>query len=122
MAPAVAVIAPFAFAVLIALVLSMALDPRLLMRHIDILVPLLAHEVDRLAAGIIFAAVLFPILGMTGRYVQIDRFLDDMNRRRPDHDGLSINHLRPRCVPDVKAAVKARLADAYGHPDIGGVD
>jgi len=92
---------------------------RLMMRHIDIVVPPVTHEIDRLAASIIFAAVLAPFFLMTGRHVQVDRLINNTGRSMPNHDGLCVNELGLRIIIDVNAAIKTRLADADRHTDIG---
>src|SRR3954453_8748764 len=74
--------------------------------------PLVANEVDRLAAGMVLAAVAAPVLLMRRRHVQIDRAtLDDDGRRRDDHR-LRVIERRVRQVANVDAAVHARLVDA----------
>jgi len=110
------------FAVFVSLVFlsSVILSvPRLVLRHIDIIVPPVTHEIDRLSASIIFAAVFAPFLLMTRRHVQVDRLIDNAGRRMPDHDGLCVNEFRSRIVSNVNAAIKTRLADADRHTDIG---
>jgi len=92
---------------------------RLIMRHIDIIVPTIPHEIDRLAAGVIFAAVLAPFFLMTWGYVQVDWLVNSTGRSLPDHDGSCVNEFGLRGVSDVNAAIKARPADAYRHADIG---
>ena len=89
------------------LVMSLALPP--MMRHIDIIVPFVAYEIDRSSASIIFLTVLVPVLLMTRRHVQINR-LHDMTWRGSNHDGFWVNELRLRSVPNVNAPIKARLA------------
>jgi hypothetical protein len=59
-----AVITPFITSITVLLLVT---------RHIFPLVPVVLHKVDALAAGIVFATVFFPILGVTWRHAQIDR-------------------------------------------------
>ena len=92
---------------------------RLMMRYIDIVVPPVTHEIDRLAARIVLTAVLAPFFLMAGRHVQVDRLVNNTGRSMPNHDGLCVNELGLRVVSDVNAAIKARLADADRHTDIG---
>src|SRR5947207_257932 len=80
---AFAVALAMALAVLLAFIMVM-----LLCRHVLLLVPVLLHEVDRLAAGVVLAAVLLPVLCMAGGHVQIDRLLLHDDRRRRDDHGL----------------------------------
>jgi hypothetical protein len=93
--------------------------PRLMMRYIDIVVPPITHEIDRPAASIIFAAVLAPFFLMTRRYMHVDRLINNAGRRGLNHNGPCINKLGLRCVSYVNAAIKARLADADRHTNIG---
>jgi len=83
----------------------------LVVRNVDIVVPSIFYEIDRVAAGIVFAAVLAPVLRMTGRYVQIDWLINDTDRRMPNHDGSCVNEFGLGKTPDVNAAVKAGLGD-----------
>ena len=71
MSPALPTIAFVVSLVVFSLVILLA--ARLVMRHIDIVVPFVAHEIDRSSASIIFLTVLAPVFLMTRRYVQIDR-------------------------------------------------
>ena len=91
----------------------------LILRYIDIIIPPVPHEIDRLAASIIFAAVLAPFFLMTRRHVQVDRLINNTGRSVPDHDGLCVNEFGLRIVSDVNAAIKTGLAYADGHTDIG---
>jgi hypothetical protein len=50
-------------AVLLTVMLAMTC---LVLRHINIIVPSVFYEIDRPAAGIIFSAMLAPLLFMTG--------------------------------------------------------
>src|SRR5512135_1892649 len=87
------------------------------MRNVLAVVPVVPHEEDALAAGVILVAVLSPMLGVTGRHAQIDR--REIQRYPFDHDGLAVDHLRLRIAADVDASIEARLADADGNADIG---
>ena len=80
------------------------------MRHIDIVVPIVTHEIDRPSASIIFGAVFVPVFLMTRRYVHIERRLYySAPGRGSNHDGSFVNEFRPGSVPDVNVPVKARL-------------
>ena len=110
---------------LIALFVSLVLLPvmilaitRLMMRHVYIVVPTITHEIDRLAASVIFAAVLAPVFLMTRRYVQVDWLVSSTSRSMPDLNGSCVNEFWLRIVSDVNAAIKTRLADADRHTDI----
>jgi len=106
-APAMSFMAP---AVPLPAVLS-AFDPFLMpvmltvLRHINIVVPAVAYEIDRPAAGVVSAAVLVPLFRMSGRNVHVDRLRDNGDRRL-DHNGLRIDDLRLGKISDVDMAVK----------------
>ena len=102
----------------IVLFVSLAIS-RLVLRHIDIVVPPITHEIDRLAAGVIFAAVLFPVFFMSGRYVQVDWLGNTTGSSLSNHDGSCVNEFWLRKVSDVNVTIKAGLADADRHADIG---
>jgi hypothetical protein len=91
----------------------------LIMGNIDIVVPFIANEIDGSPASIIFTAVLAPFLLMARRYMHVDRLINDSGRRRLNHDGFCVNKLGLRGVSDVNAAIKAGLADADRHSDLG---
>src|SRR5258708_39036544 len=73
-------------------------------RRVLILVPAILHEVDRLAARVVLAAILAPILRVFRRYPQVHRLANHAHRRRLDHDRLRIDDLRLRGVTDVGGA------------------
>ena len=60
--------------VLSAPTLSLGIAPRFpVMGHIHLVVPPVAHKVDRSPAGMIFLAVLAPFFLVPGRNVQVER-------------------------------------------------
>jgi len=91
---------------------------RLILGHIYVIVPSIAHEIDGAATGIILGAVLAPVFLMAGRYVQVDRLIDNPCRSCMNHDGFCVNEFRLRIISDVNAAIKAGLTDTDRHPDI----
>jgi hypothetical protein len=93
----------------------------LLMRYIDIVVPSVFYKIDGAAAGIVFAAVLAPVLLMTGRHVHVKGLINDTDRYGMNHDRSCVNEFGLGKTPYVNAAVKAGLGDTDRHPDIGGV-
>jgi hypothetical protein len=103
-----------------AVIISVSVGARMLLRHIDILVPPVAHEIDGSAAGIISVAVSVPAFRMAGGNPQVDRLSND-NVRRPNHDRPRVYDFRLRKASDVDAAIKTRLADTDGHAHIGSV-
>lgn len=92
---------------------------RLIIRNIDIIIPLVTHEIDRSVTSIIFTAVLAPFFLMTGRDVQVSWLINNTGRRSLNHDGFRVNELGLRKVSNVNTAIEAGLADADGHADIG---
>ena len=108
------VFVPFVF--LPAVTLAMT---RLILRHIHIIIPPVTHEIDGSSAGVIFAAVLAPFFLMPGRYVHVDRLINNSCRRGSNHDGSFVNQFRLWIVSDVNAAIKTGLADTDRHTDIG---
>ena len=105
-------------AMLIALLLGI-MCTSLLMRNIDLIVPVVFHEIDGMAAGVVLAAVLAPVLGMTGWYMHIDWLINDADRYGMNHDGSCVDEFRLGKTPDVHAAVKAGLGYADRDPDVG---
>jgi len=91
----------------------------LILRYIYIIIPPVTNEVDRLATGIVLAAVFAPVFIVTWRHMQVDWLIDNTGRRGSNHNGFYVNEFGLRCVSDVDAAVKARLANANRYADIG---
>ena len=56
--------------------------------NVNLVVPIFLHEIDRLAAGIVFVAMLTPFLRMARRYMKVERLLHHTHRDRLDHDRL----------------------------------
>ena len=92
---------------------------RAVARRIFIGVPRILHKIDWLPAGVIRAAVLRPMFGVTRRYTQIDWRLWDVPTRPFDDDRLGVDHLRRREVADIEATVEARLADLDRDAHVG---
>ena len=90
----------------------------LILGHVNIVVPSVPDEIDGAATGIILGAVLTPVFFMAGRYVQVDRLIDNPGRSCMNHDGFCVDNFRLRIISDVNAAIKAGLTDADRHPDI----
>jgi hypothetical protein len=99
---------------LIAVILAVT---RLIVRHVDIIIPLIMHEIDGSVTSLIFAAVLAPVFLMTGRYVQVD-WLIRSTGTLSNHDRSRVNEFGLRSVSNVNAAIKSWLADADRHTDI----
>ena len=82
-------------------------------RHVLSVIPVIPHEVDPLAAGIILMAVLAPVLRVTRRNVQVDRLAHYGHRHTLDHDWPFVDQWRPGEVADLDTAIKAGLADIH---------
>ena len=88
-------------------------------RDVLIVVPIMTYEVDGSAAGIVFRAVLAPVLFMPWRYVQVDRRGRNIRRRTYDDDGLRIDHGRPWNVANVDLSIESGLPDGERHTHVG---
>ena len=88
------------------------------MRRVHIAVPAILYEVDRLAAGVVPAAMLAPVLRVTRGYAQVDRLAYHTHRHGLDDNRLRVDQLWPREVTDVDAAVKAGFADLDGYANV----
>src|SRR6218665_3966908 len=87
--------------------------------HVVVAVPVVTHEVDRLAAGAVAVAVLLPVALMAGRHAQVDGRHPGRAALHPD--GLRIDQARGRGIAQVDATVETGLADADGHANVVGV-
>ena len=105
-------------AVLMAVFMLAALGSGL--RHHVLLVPVVIHEIHRMAAGMIFATMPFPMHPMLGRHPQVNRFRRRRSGRwRRNQHRLRHNDLGLRILADVNAAVHAGLAELNGDSYIG---
>lgn len=86
-------------------------------RNIFAVVPLVLHEEDPLAAGVVLAAMPVPMLDVARRHPQIDR--RPAHRHPLDCDRLGIDDLRLRIVADVHPPIETGLADADGNSHVG---
>src|SRR5262249_43200018 len=91
-------------------------------RDVDLVVPALLHEVDAFTAGVVLAAVLLPVLGVSRRHTQVDRrpLHGDRNWRGLHDDRLLVDDRRRGRVADVDPAVEPRVTDGDGDSDVGG--
>jgi len=81
-APTMLVVATIAVAMLA--VSALVLESR----HVFIVVPVIAYEVDAPAAGIVLSTMLIPVPLVTRRHVQVNRRGHKEFRRLSDHDWL----------------------------------
>jgi hypothetical protein len=86
-------------------------------RHVFVSVPVIAHEVDTPAAGVVSPAMLAPVLLVARWHTQIDGLF--INNIGIDSDRLFVNHPRLWKIADVDLTVKAGLADVDGYADGG---
>ena len=91
----------------------------LIARHVFAFVPAILNEIDALAAGAVFVAVMAPVLGMAGRDAQVDRWA--MDRDALDQNRLAVDDRRAGVAADVDLAIETGLADADRDTDIGSV-
>lgn len=86
--------------------------PLLVFRYIDIIIPLIAHEIDRPVTGIVFMAMLLPLFLVSGRNVEINRRRRrNTHMRGNNHNGFRIDDLWFWIVSDIDLAIKTRLTD-----------
>src|ERR1700722_14785206 len=78
--------------------------------NISIGVPVMPDEVDRLAAGVVLAAVMAPIALIARPHMQIDRRRQHAAIDAYAHYGRAIDEARRRGVADIHASVEARVA------------
>jgi len=88
--------------------------------HIHLVVPAILYKVDRVAAGVVLATMLAPVLRATWRYAQVNGRMHNTHGHGLDYDRLRVDHLRLREGADVNAPIEARLAHLHRYTDIGG--
>ena len=94
---------------------------RLIFRYVDVVIPLMLHEIDRPATGIVFMTMFSPVFFVSRRNMQIERRIRHTHRHGSDHDRLRINDLWPWKGSDIDPAIKAWLTDTDRHAHIGGL-
>ena len=102
-------------AVIITMFVTMVLT---IMGNVGIGVPIMPDEVDRLAAGVVFATVMAPIALIAWAHMQIDRRRQDAASNAYAHHGRAINEAGRRRVADIHASVKSRVTKADGDPHL----
>jgi type VI protein secretion system component VasK len=109
----VAVIAMFVpmFVAVVAMLVTMVFT---IVRNVSIGVPVMPYEVDRLAAGVVLAAVMAPIALIAWAYMQIDWRRQHAAMNAYAHDGRAIDEAGRRRVADIHASEKAGLAQGDG--------
>ena len=94
---------------------------RLIFWYIDLVIPLISHEIDWPATGIVLMTMFCPMFFVSRRNMQIERRIRHTHRHGTDHDRLRINDLWPWKVSDIDLAIKAWLTNTDRHTDIGGL-
>jgi hypothetical protein len=112
----VAVVAMFVpmFVPMFVAVVAMLVTVFTIVRNVSIGVPVMPYEVDRLAAGVVLAAVMAPIALIAWAYMQIDRRRQLAATNAYAHDGRAIDEAGRRRVADIHASVKTGLAQGDG--------
>ena len=78
-------------------------------------VPVMLDEIDRLAAGVVLAAMMAPIVLIAWAHMQIDRWRQGGAMNAYSHDRRVIDEAGCRRVADFHATVKTRFAQADGN-------
>jgi hypothetical protein len=99
------------FVAVVAMLVTMVFT---IVRSVSIGVPVMLDEKDRLAAGVVLAAVMAPIALIAWAYMQIDRRRQHAAMNAYAHDGRAIDEAGRRRVADIHASVKAGFAQADG--------
>jgi hypothetical protein len=102
----IAVIIPV-FAVIIPMVFA-------IVRDVAIGVPVVPDEVDRLAAGVILAAVMAPVALIAWAHMQIDRRRQHAAMSAYRYDRRAIDEAGRGRVPEIYASIKAGVPQADG--------
>lgn len=77
------------------------------------------HEIHRLAARAVLAAITRPVLGMAGRHAHVDGALVHGHRRLLDDDRLGVDQ-HGLLVTDIDTPIKTGLRHTDADTDIGG--
>ena len=121
-------IVSFVMAVTLVMTLTMTMVPSmiavavlvLVSWHVFVVVPVIAHEVDPPAAGVVLRAMLAPVVLMPRRHVKVNRRGRNEFRRLLDHHGLWIDQLGLRKVADIDLAEESGLAYSDRHAYVAG--
>ena len=95
-----------ALALLLLLVLGVAVA-----RDIDVAVPVLLYEVDRLTTRVVLAAMLPPVFCVAWRDMEVNRLPHDADGYRLNDYRLRVDQLRRWKTADVNATIEAGFAD-----------
>lgn len=86
--------------------------------NVSIGVPVMPDEVDRLAAGVVLAAMVAPIALIAWAYMQIDRWWQCAAMNAYAHDGRAIDEAGRRRIADIHAPVESGVAQVDGDPHL----
>jgi len=78
--------------------------------NVSIGVPVMSDEVNRLAAGVIFTAMVAPIALISWAHMEIDRRRQYGAMNAYAHDGRAIDEAGRRRVADIHPSVKSGVA------------
>ena len=124
--PVMTLIMPHPMTLTMTLTMTMALSMivvavlALVSRHVFVVVPVIAHEVDPPAAGVVLRTMHAPVPLVPRRHVQVNRRSGNEFRRLPDHHGLRINQLWLGSVADIDLTEESGLADSDRHTYVAG--
>ena len=88
------------------------------MGDVGIVVPVISNEVDRLAAGVVLAAMLTPISFMSRPHVKINRGWQRVTATPYGNDRRAIDKPWCRSIPNVDSAKKPRFTDVDRDSDV----
>ena len=109
---------PMIVAMIMVIVPMLAMMMLSIVGNISIGIPVVPDEVDRLAAGVVLAAVMAPIALIPRPHMQIDRRRQRGALNTYAHDRRAIDEEGSRRVADFHTSVKSRVAQADGDPDL----
>jgi hypothetical protein len=81
-------------------------------------VPVMPDEVDRLAAGVVLAAMVAPIALIARAHMEINRRWQRAALNTEAHDGRAIDEAGRRRIADIHASVKSGIAQVDGDPHL----
>ncbi len=106
-------------ALFVALALLLLVLVVAVVRDVDVVVPILLHEVDRLTTRVVLAAMLPPIFRVAGRDMKVNRSAHNANRYRLNDYRLGIDQLGRWNIANVNATIVPGFADVNRHAYFG---
>jgi len=89
-------------------------------RHVGIAIPVVPHEVDRLAAGVVLSAMLAPVPLMAWRHMQVQRLAHFAARRPLDDHRALVDQLRLGKAANVQASIETGFANVDRDAQVAG--